>query len=285
MLGIVVAAGAVVLMLAARQRRGQSLLSPLEWLAVLAYVALTGLNGSRGSAIAVIITVLYFATRKKGALLRTAIGLGAVAAFAYAVLTYRSNPRGEQSELSALVMLLRDLGSVPFTTGATGQAVADSGPLWGSTIVAGLLRQIPGPVANLVFGQPDDTGAFRFRTMTGFNNDSNGYGLSIPAEGVMNFGAVGAFVLTLAFGVLLAWLYSRSSEKGSRGLHLAYVVAVASLPFGLRSDVLGAVKGALYPVLIISVVCLTARWLERQLQQRNEPNSGESATPAGPIPG
>lgn len=52
----------------------------------------------------------------------------------------------------------------------------------------------------------------------------------------------------------MAWMYSRFRLDGSHASQWAYLIAVGTLPFAWRSDVLGAVKGVLYPVILFWII-------------------------------
>jgi hypothetical protein len=250
------ALAAVLLLLVARYRQDRSLLAPPDWLLVGTVIVLSGLNGRRGAALAVMLLILLFSTlRGRLTIVRTAFGVLGVVAFAYAVVEYRNAVLGGGNPDRPLpLVLLGDLASVMFTTGVTASVMSGGGFLEGSTIVAGLVRQLPGPVANALFGPPDDTGAFVFRRISGWGSDHEGYGFSLPAEGMLNFGTWGVFLVPLVYGLILAWLYSRFTPGGRRATQLMYAFAVGTLPFSIRSDVLGAVKSIFYPTVIIAIV-------------------------------
>jgi hypothetical protein len=133
-------------------------------------------------------------------------------------------------------------------------------------------------IADPILGPPYDTGSYVFRTLSGLANQNMGYGFAIPAEGYLNFGAVGAFLLPMVAGAVLAWLYSHFSPDGTRAINLVYAVAVGTLLFAWRSDVLGAVKGVLYPAIIIWAVivfALSRRSTEVAQSELTEKPSGE----------
>lgn len=270
-IGYIVPLAAVPLMLTARHQKGRPI-GPVNWALILSLVALLGMNGRRSSALAIMVMVLVFVTRRRRGNLRAVIGMGIVALFAWSIVVYRTAVAGGTTTLGATSVMLRDLGSVAFTTGMTESALHGHS-LGGSTILAGLVRQIPGPVVNKLMGPPTDTGSYQFRSLTGLGSDSMGYGFSIPAEGVMNFGAAGAFLLPLVFGVLFAWLYARFDLSSSRALDLGYIVAVATLPFAWRSDVLGSVKGIFYPLIILAMVITVAK---KYLKWRRHTSTGET---------
>lgn len=261
---MILAPVSAVLVLAGRVNRPH-ILTGLDWILVTTLIGILGLTGRRGAALAIMITVLLYLACRGRSIRRIAIGFAGVALFAYQVVAYRSEALGERSGLGAIGMLLRDVGSVAFTTGLTDRLMRGN-TLDGATITAGLIRQIPSPIANSLLGPVVDaqTGALHFRRLTDVGSDS-GYGYSLPAEGVLNFGTAGAFLLPLVVGAVLAWLYTRFQHDGTRPLHFAYAFAVATLPFAWRSDVLGATKGVLYPLIVVWLACVIARTVRASL--------------------
>lgn len=273
---------AVLLLLAGNMKGGRRLLSVLDWTLVGSVLILVGLNGRRAAAIAILLVILIFVIhRAGGSLTRLVLGLITLVAFVYAVLAYRITTNGEDLSLSPLEALLRDLGAVGYSIGATD--LLNPVELQGSTILAGLVRQLPSPIVNSLIGPPTDTGAYRFRDLTNTASDQ-GYGFSLPAEGVLNFGALGAFLLPLAIGAALAWLYARSDLDGTRAIGWAYAVATATFPFAWRSDVLGAVKGVLYPVIMLAFACMIARTTYAYLRRRGRVDAFGEVRPSTSWP-
>ncbi|MEQ4302991.1 O-antigen polysaccharide polymerase Wzy [Plantactinospora sp. B6F1] len=259
---------AVILILVARFQQGKSVLSVSEGSLVAALVALSGLNGQRHSALAILIAVLVFMTRRRGASIRAVLGLSAILIFAYVVVLYRVTVILGPRPVPVTSAFVQDLGSVTFTTGITATLMSGGPYLDGATIFAGLIRQLPGPVANSIFGPPVDTGAFQFRLRSGLTSDSTGYGFSLPAEGVINFGTVGAFIVPFVAGVLIAWIYARFSPLGGRSINVLYAVVASTLPYGFRSDTLGAVKGVLYPGVLLGCAFAGAAAAQRARRRR-----------------
>jgi hypothetical protein len=258
-LGVLLTSAAVVLLLVAHQHDGASLLGRTDWFLILTSLALLGLTGSRGSSLTIMLLLLIFSAPKRGGNVRAFLGGVVMTTFAYVVVSYRTAAVGENTDLGFVGTLLSDLGSVFYTTGVTAAQLGPNGYLGGSTIVAAAIRQLPGPFVIALLGQPSDSGAFEFRRIAGITTDSNGFGFSLPAEGVMNFGTIGALLVPFIVGASLAWLYARFDRAGARGRQFAYAIAVGSLPFAFRSDVLGAIKGTLYPFLVVSVVLVAAK--------------------------
>lgn len=256
-------------------------------------IVLLGATGARGDVIGIFLTVLVFYVWRGGRQFGSAlVVLASAAVFAVAIGRYRALAAGGSTDgVSALQSLLGDMAVAASTTGSTAALVPQAAPFeMGSTIWAGLLRQVPGPVINSVMGAPDDTGTFRYRDLVGFSNPNQGLGFSIPAEGYLNFGAFGVFVLCLLFGLLAAWGYSRSRLVPSKAVHVFYPLLLANLPFALRSDILGITKGLLYPVIMTGIVFAVAHWAvtrkggrrERGTGLNSEETSGGQATdPAG----
>jgi len=259
-----------------------------DLLSFLALIAALASSGNRATAISVVLvtTFAYTARPSKRSKLRPILlAAPALVAFAYAVVTYRSMAvPGYRATLSPIETILQDLASVPFTTGVTYRLTGDY--LEGASIVAGLLRQMPGPLATSILGQPDDTGAFVFRRLLGVP-DNMGYGFSLPAEGVLNFGMIGALLVPLSLGAALAWLYARATFNASRAVELAYYIALAALPFAWRSDTLGALKSILYPVIGVWIVFVVARTMAPRVGQPSGPHStmsGSKRQPPAMIP-
>ncbi|MGG5257451.1 O-antigen polysaccharide polymerase Wzy [Phycicoccus avicenniae] len=258
-IGFMAAPAAATMIFTARYQSGRHPIGA-DVLPLLALIGLLGLNGRRGAALSVVVIGLVFITRRAVGTWKVAAGMGATAVFAYAVVIYRTAQLGGVTALPTLAVPLRDLGSVAFTTGMTDLSVTyPQSTTGGSTIVAGLLRQLPSPIAVRLFGAPDDTGTFVFRNVTGLTASNQGYGFSIPAEGLLNFGVVGVLVLSLVAGIAVAWLYGRFDPTSSRTVGLLYPLAIGTLPFAWRSDTLGAVKGVFYPAVALALVLIVAR--------------------------
>ncbi|GGM04676.1 MULTISPECIES: hypothetical protein [Micromonospora] len=249
-----VAPVAVVLILSARLRAGQRLFSPLDGALVAGYVVLVGLTGERGAALTVMIAVLVFLTRTPGGTVRAGLGFLAVAGFVVGVVLYRNAANGTPGS-SVVGMTVLDSVPLTVTTGVIAERVTGDQVLDGATILAGVLRLLPGFLSRSLFGPPTDTGVAKFREIAEQNGDL-GWNFSLPAEGALNFGAVGVFLLPFLVGLLLAFLYARFDARGSRVGQLFYVLAVASLPVVFRTDAQSALKVLLYPAALLAMICL-----------------------------
>jgi hypothetical protein len=124
----------------------------------------------------------------------------------------------------------------------------------GSTYRAALKRQLPGPLAVALFGEPQDTGAFAFRQIIGLNDPNVGLAFALPAEGYLNFGFSGVTGAALLLGLLLGYAYRKQLTPPDRALHVLYPVLVATLPLNLRSDALTQIKTVLYPMIVLTIL-------------------------------
>jgi nucleoid DNA-binding protein len=252
---------AVVLILAAhRMAKHDRLLARLDWCLIGGLVLLIGARGSRGNAIALMLALAVVATSHRAKVAAVVIAAVAIVSFGVLDLHYRSAAVGRDITASSTDILLGDMTVAAFTTGATAAAVPKEVPYsHGRTLLAALERQLPSPVANRLFGPPTDTAAHEFREIIGFDNPNAGVGYSIPAEGYLNFGRLGVFMLCGLLGMGFAWAYSRFTSSGEKVSGLMYPVVVAALPFGLRSDSLGLIKTILYAALLMQVAVVVAR--------------------------
>lgn len=275
---LVIAPASIALILAGRAA-GSHLLRRPDWMTIGVLVTMLGLNGRRGAALAIMLVILVFAGARHRGNLRALVGGGLILYFAYAVVNYRTATLGEKSGLGSVELLLRDVGSVAYTTGMTDRLMFDQ-TLGGSTLVAAIVRQLPSVVTTPLIGPLEGTAAYRFRALAGVGNNT-GFGYSIPAEGVLNFGAAGAFCLPLLIGLALAWLYAHFRVDGERPTAWLYAVAVGTLPFAWRSDMLGAIKGVLYPAIIFAIAIAIARTMHlytlKSKQRRSEAGSARTS--------
>lgn len=164
---------------------------------------------------------------------------------------------------STAVLIDRTLGQLASPIYVTHQVVAlvPSAVAFtsGSTYVAALQRQLPGPVSLAVFGDPTDAGAYAFRRVTNYYDDSNGFAFSLPSEGYLNFGMAGVWMSAIAVGLLLGASYRRTQQLYWKASHCLYPIVMSAIPYGLRSDALALVKLILYPSLALAVALRLSR--------------------------
>jgi hypothetical protein len=268
----------ILILTAHRLAKRDKLMARLDWILVGALIVATGAHGSRGNAIELllILTLAYAYRRRK--VLAVIAGATVMVVFGVVVLQYRSAEVGRTVTVGAAEILIGDMTVAAFSTGATAAVVPRAVPYaHGTTLVAAVERQLPSPIANRLFGPPDDTAASRFRELVGFTNPNAGIGYSIPAEGYLNFGRIGVFGICLLLGLLFAWAYARFDFAAARTSRLFYAVLVATLPFGLRSDSLGLLKSILYSVILIQLALVALMdWLRPRAPSPAEPLAGHA---------
>lgn len=285
----ILAVVAVLLLAAASRLPG--LLSRWDVGLVALLVVLNAYNGNRGGSVIILLllVLLWLFAAPTGrrttwtivimGLLLPAAGVAASAL----VLQHRDNAISggtAQQTIGPLEMVVRDWESVPYTVGETATAVAEDGYYRGQTIVVALVRQLPSFVTTPILGPVQNSGAFVFRDLVDAP-EGQGFGFSLIAEGVLNFGAVGAVAIPLLFGAALSWLYSRA-DLGGGAYRLLYFIAAATVPMAWRSDLLGTTKFVLYAFVLLTLLLWAARHLDRlKWWGRGEPVSdrGTSARP------
>ncbi|MDO5677052.1 MAG: O-antigen polysaccharide polymerase Wzy [Propionibacteriaceae bacterium] len=137
----------------------------------------------------------------------------------------------------------------------------------GSTYVAALFGQLPGPLLRLLGYESTETGALVFREIIGLTNPDQGYGFSLPSEAFLNFGLAGVALAAFALGAAMQWAYNRAGRLGARSL--LYPLLLGFLPYGFRSDALGQTKTVLYTMLILACALVLTRSIARALSWRS----------------
>ncbi|MDQ3648282.1 MAG: oligosaccharide repeat unit polymerase [Actinomycetota bacterium] len=292
--------GAVLVIVANTQLVGR-IVTRTDIVLFAAFALPTLVSGGRNDLLAPLIFAVWaHHTRVRAIRGRTLLaGLLAVTVLFQAVAGLRAGDGLNEGPRIALERTLTAVGTSTVDASETLRRVPGAMEFeHGSTYVAALLRQLPGPLANSMLGTPDDTGAYVFRRLIGFDNPNAGFDFSLPSEGYLNFGLYGAIVAGGALGLLWGFAYRRQ-VIGSHGVGaLLYGVVLATVPL-LRSDALSQIKWLLYPmtmVLVAFVICrprpdnwwrVPRLWerLRRALRRTNvrmerRPSSSEPAAPA-----
>ena len=247
-----------------RSRSAQrQLLGGLDW-AVLAiiYFLAAALLGSRSELIAPSLLLLWFYSRRG----RVRIGLLLLSLpLVLFVSNYIGNTRGtELAGQSALgpvgrwlvdiaspvmitndLVVLRSLSGLPFT-------LLD-------TYAAAVQYMIPGVIARSLFSGTPDTGAFVYRQVIGYDDPDSGFGFSQFSEAYLAGGVAGVIVFAAVLSLVSNWSYWRTSSHATVFSQLLFPLILSTFPYGLRSDALGFGKSIIYPLIIVSVIAVTAR--------------------------
>lgn len=261
---------AAILLLALTARPlGHKILPAWLLVGVAAYAGASLLFlGSRGELIAPAILLLWFASREKKIRIST---LAALIAGAMLLFNWTGDRRLSGSstigtqDTSFIERSLIDTSSPFIVTNLLAEAVPNSAPfLGGDTYLESLKYILPGIVSRAIFGAPDATASLIFRDIIGFSNQNTGFGFSLPSEAYLNFGRLGALAIPLLLGHIFSRMYVHTAGVSRRLMSVVYPVALAALPYGVRSDSLGQLKMILYPLAIIAIAALLAKRRARE---------------------
>jgi hypothetical protein len=278
---------AVILITTANAPFRRSLATRIDFWLFGAYALLTLSVGTRAPLLAPLLFALW---ARHTYIRRISFFRGLTVALALAfvlqgVSGVRAGDRFYAGSGPSLERAVNSLGTPLVVTHLVAERVPKVEPFEnGSTYVAAVKRQLPGPLAVALLGEPQDTAAFVFRDIIGFTSPDAGLGFALPAEGYLNFGFRGAFGAALLAGLLLGYAYRKQVMPPSRALHVLYPILVATLPLNLRSDALTQIKTVLYPMiclLIVYRVCglgapSAADHVPNAYQVRSSPASAES---------
>jgi O-antigen polysaccharide polymerase Wzy len=265
-MAMILALPAVLLILVAREHLTRSRSdSVVDWSLIGALVVGSSLTGGRAIAITAMLCVAFYGTRRAQNVGRMLAPFAAIAVFAFAVLAYRQWAMQDQETHDPVRSAATDLSPVSYTLGlVSGKVPSEVGYKFGGTYGDALVHQLPSIITVPIMGPADHTGSMVFRNQILHMTDADsGYGFSVPADAYLNFGSPGVLVLGVGLGWLLGWAYSRQSWPSLRTRSFIYICLVAPLPFAYRSDALGAIKGSLYPVLLMALSLWAARRIVR----------------------
>jgi hypothetical protein len=255
-----------------KPRRLGSLLRGPEWAALSLYMLAVALAGQRAGLIAptVYLAWIYSTQVRVIALKWIVAGLLLCLIGGAVISNYRQNHGLSPGSPSAVVQhAVGDVSSSAWLTQQTVIRVPSTvGYLRGSTYLAAVESQLPGPVARAV-GAPMRTASAVFRTIIGFSDPNQGFAESYPSEAYLNFGLVGCLGAGLFLGGLMGWAWRKCRETATKPRDLLYPVLLAGLIYGFRSDALTQIKDVLYPMLAVWV--LLGRYRLRQPAVARQP--------------
>jgi hypothetical protein len=241
----------------AKPRRVWNLLRGWEWAALSFYILAVVLAGERAGLIAPIVYFSWVYSTQVRVIPLKWIVAGVVLAMIGGTLISNYRQGDGLSPGSPNVIAHNAIGDVSSPAWLTQQTIihvpSEAGYLHGSTYLAAVESQLPGPVARAV-GAPTRTASAVFRNITGFFDPNQGFAESYPSEAYLNFGLGGCLGAGLFLGALMGWAWRKRRETATRSRDLLYPVLLAGLIYGFRSDALTQIKDVLYPMLAVSVL-------------------------------
>jgi hypothetical protein len=233
------------------------LLSTWEWVALLLYMLALAFTGQREGLISPLVYLAWaYSTQVRVIPLKwivTAVLLALIGGAA--ISNYRADDGLSPGAPGAIVRSALESASSPaWLTQQTVIHVPSEAPYeHGSTYLAALEGQLPGPVSRMV-GAPARTASAVFRNIIGFFNPNQGFAESYSSEAYLNFGLSGCLLAGLLLGALMGWAWRKSKKTATRPRNLLYPILLAGLIGGFRSDALLEIKEVLYPMVILSLV-------------------------------
>lgn len=249
----------------ARPRRLRNLLRGSEWAALSLFVAAVALSGERAGLIApaVYLAWVYSTQVRVIALKWVVAGVLLALVAGSAISNYRQD--GGLSAGSPGLLMQNAVGDGSSSAWLTQQTVINvpsiTHYLHGSTYLAAVESQLPGPVARAM-GAPTRTASAVFRNIIRFSDPNQGFAESYPSEAYLNFGLIGCLGAGLFQGGLMGWAWRKVRVTATRPRDLLYPVLLAGLVYGFRSDALTQIKDVLYPMLAVSALM---RWYRLRL--------------------
>jgi O-antigen polysaccharide polymerase Wzy len=243
-----------------KPRRLRNLLRGSEWAALSLYISAVALTGDRAGLIAPIVYLAWIYSTQVRVIPLKWIVAGVLLALVCGTVIANYRQGDGLSPGSPKVVIQNAVGDVSSSAWLTEQTVIyvpfTDGYMHGSTYLAAVESQLPGPVARAV-GAPTRTASAVFRNIIGFADPNQGFAESYPSEAYLNFGLVGCLGAGIFLGALMGWAWRKRRMTATRPRDLLYPVLLAGLVYGLRSDALTQIKDVLYPMLAL---CALMRW-------------------------
>ena len=231
---------------------GKTQVFTLAMIAAASFVTL----GSRGEMIAPTIIILWGYTRyrRPPALVTGATAIGAIALFNW-VGNFRSQNNNTDEFGNILERSFVDT-STPITITDTLVSLRQLGlpPLGGETYLSSLQMTAPGFITRALMDGTPTTATYIYRELIGLDNPNSGVGFSFASEAYLNFGSVGLVLAGALGGSIIALTLILSRHTQNPFYASMYIIAIANLPYALRSDSLSLIKLILYPALAMVIL-------------------------------
>jgi hypothetical protein len=237
-----------------KPQRVRDVLHGREWAALCLYVVAVALTGERAGLIAPIVYFAWAYSTQVRMIPLTWVVAGVLLALigGSVIGNYRQdNGLSPGSADRVVPNAVADFSSPAWLTQETVISVPSTAPyLRGSTYLAAIESQLPGPVARAV-GAPAGTASAVFRDIIGFSDPNQGFAESYPSEAYLNFGLAGCLGAGVFLGALMGWAWRKRPLLAARPRDLIYPLLLAGLIYGFRSDALTQIKDVLYPMLLV----------------------------------
>lgn len=259
----------------ARPERLPDLLHGREWAALGLYVLAVAVSGERAGLIAPAVYLAWAYSTQVRIIRGRWVAAGVLLAVigGAVIASYRHD--GGLSPGSPAAIAQQAAGDVSSPAWLTQQTVTHAaGYLHGSTYLAAIEAQLPGPLARAA-GAQARTASARFRDLIRFYDPNQGFAESYPSEAYLNFGLPGCLAAGLLLGALMAWAWRKRWEPATRPRDLLYPVLLAGLVYGFRSDALTQIKDVLYPLLSVAAVMGWCRLRSVQRPPQRQLASGD----------
>ncbi len=241
----------------ARPRLLRDVLQGREWTVLVLYMAAVAATGQRGILINPLFYLAWaYSTQVRAIPFKWIVTAVLLALTGGAVIAaYRADAGLSPGSPSTIVHgAVGAVSSTPWLTQETVTRVPLPVPYTnGSTYLAAVEAQLPGPLSRAA-GITSRTASAVFRNLIGFYDPNQGFAESYPSEAYLNFGLPGCFGAGLFLGALMGWAWRKHRKTVARSRDLLYVVLIAGLIGGFRSDALADVKNVLYPMLGVWVL-------------------------------
>lgn len=252
---------------------GTKLLASIDWVLLVAIFVLAGaLLGSRSELIAPSLLLLWFYSRNRRLRARFLILLLPVV---LTISNYIGNTRGSglanSAELGTIGRWLVDVASPTMISNDLVwlRNFSNLPLMYFDTYIAAVQYMLPGFIARNLFSGLPGTGAFIYRDVIQFDDPDAGFGFSQFSEAYLAGGILGAVLFFFGLSFVSLWSYRRAASHQSVFSQLFFPLILSTFPYGLRSDALGFGKSVIYPLIIVSLITITARTVSNRELRTN----------------
>jgi hypothetical protein len=279
LVGLILVTVVVTRLHGGRPDRLRDILRGREWTGLIIFIVAVALSGHRAQIIPPTVYLAWvYGSSVRAIPVRWIVAALLVVLLASSAIFNFRNHEGWSPGAPAAVMrtALSSLASPAWLTQQTVTNVPSTfSYTHGSTYLAAIEDQLPGPVTRALVGPPDGTAALVFRNIIQFTDPNEGVSESYPSEAYLNFGLAGCMFAGLFLGALMGWAWRKHQKSPTRPRDLLYPVLIAGMVYGIRSDALSQIKDVLYPMVGLWVLM---GWYRLRYRPTSAPTSHITAT-------